>query len=66
MTGEDELARVERLLRVRTRQLAQAHELWCGAAEQALAGNPQSLRLRVDLHRAPPVEVALSSSGDER
>lgn len=59
----------EHLLRIRTRQLAQSKEAWCKAAEAALALLPgasnsshpaNSLWLRVEMHRAPPVEVVLS------
>ena len=58
-----------RLLALRTRQLTQAGDAWCKAAEAALEAIPgasntshpaYSLWLRVQMHRAPPVEVVLS------
>lgn len=56
------LEKAERLLALRTRQLMQANELWCGAAENALLNDSLALRLRVDMHRASPVEVVLSDA----
>jgi len=46
-----------RLLALRTRQLAQAGDAWCKAAEAALAAIPGASNTS---HRAPPVEVVLS------
>lgn len=60
---ETALRGMERLLKVRKRSSAWSAESWCKAAEEALAGKPQSLRLRVDLYRAPPVDVVLSTGG---
>lgn len=66
---EAELAAAEHMLRHRTRQLARTSEAWCKAAEAALALVPgasnsshpaHSLWLRVEMHRATPVEVVLS------
>lgn len=61
--------RADHLLALRTRQLKQAGGAWCKAAEAALtdipgasnSGHPaHSPWLRVQLHRAPMVEVVLS------
>lgn len=58
------------LLKVRTRQLSQAHEMWCKAAEKAIGGmsgmsnsshSAHSLWLRVQMHRSEPVGVVLSA-----
>lgn len=66
---EAEPAAAEHLLRIRTRQLSLSHDLWCNAAEAALALLPgasnsshpaHSLWLRVECHRAPSVDVVLS------
>lgn len=63
------MADAEHLLRIRTRQLKQSGDAWCEAAEAALANMPgasnsshpaHSLWLRVEMHRAPPVDVVLS------
>lgn len=63
------MADAEHMLRVRTRQLKQSGDAWCTAAEKALETMPgasnsshpaNSLWLRVQLHRAPNVEVVLS------
>ncbi len=66
------MADAEHMLRIRTRQLKTSGDMWCAAAEKALALIPDagnsfhpaySLWLRVQLHRAPPVEVVLSDEG---
>lgn len=54
--------KAERLLFLRTRQLKTCGDNWCAAAEQALAGSPNSLRIRIGMHREPPVDVVLSES----
>ena len=64
---EDE---TQRLLDLRTRQLRTSREGWCKAAEAALAAIPGAsnsthpaydLWLRVQMHRAPPMEIVLSA-----
>lgn len=60
---EAEMRTLRHLLMVRTRQCSRGSDLWCRAAEEALAGRPQSLHTRVELHRAPPVDVVLSDGG---
>lgn len=63
----------ETLLRIRTRQLKWSGDAWCKSAEAALALLPgasnsshpaHSLWLRVQLHRAPPMEAILSAVQD--
>lgn len=54
----------EHRLMVRTRQCTRGPEMWCRAAEEAFAGRPQNLRLKVEMHRAPPVDVVLSEEAD--
>lgn len=54
--------RAERRLVLRTRQLKTCGDNWCVAAEQALAGSPNSLRIRIGMHREPPVDVVLSEA----
>lgn len=58
-----------RLLELRTRQLTRTSEAWFKAAESALRLLPEASRsdhpahalwLRVEMHRAPHVEVVLS------
>lgn len=59
----------EHLLKLRTHQLKLNAENWCKAAEAALEMLPMAsasnhpahdLWLRVQMHRAPPVEIVLS------
>jgi hypothetical protein len=60
----------EHLLRIRERQLAQQKHYWVEAAEKALEALPgaslsthpaHTLWLRVQLAKAPPVEIGLSA-----
>lgn len=69
MTMTQATSEAEHLLRHRTRQLARSGDAWCRAAESALALLPgasnsshpaHSLWLRVEMHRAAPVELVLS------
>lgn len=68
------MADAEHLLKIRTRQLAMSSQKWCEAAEAALALLPGAsssthpaygLWLRVQMHRAPPVEIVLSTDPDQ-
>lgn len=53
--------RAETLLRIRDRQIETARKYWIIAAKEALAGDTRTLRNRVDMAEAPPVEIVLSA-----
>jgi hypothetical protein len=47
--------------RARLRINANSERAWMGAAEDALAGDMRSLRCRVEMRKAEPVKVVLST-----
>ena len=57
-----EIERLQRLLKLRDRQMVQARQQWMRAAEKALAGDTRDLWLRVEMAKQPPVDVVLSDA----
>lgn len=62
-TAEGIIRRLMHFLKLRDRQHIQLRDGWVRAAEKALEGDPRELRLRVEMAKAPPVEVVLSADG---
>jgi hypothetical protein len=52
-------------LDLRERQLKRNREGWLGAAEEALAGNPEKLRRRVQISNMPMIQLVGSEDPDE-
>lgn len=59
-TAEGIIRRLIHFLKLRDRQQVQSRDYWVRAAEKALAGDPRELRLRVEMAKAPPVDVVQS------
>ena len=54
--------RLLHFLKLRDRQIVQSQNYWLRAAEEALAGDPRALRLRVEMAKMPPVDIIQSAS----
>jgi hypothetical protein len=56
------VAKHERTITRMHRQAATSRRFWIRDAEEALAGNPQSLRNRIEMAKSDPVDVVLSDA----
>lgn len=57
-----DLDRAVRLLKQRDRLAESSRKYWVRAAESALAGDMRELRNRVELAKAPPLDIVLSEA----